>query len=82
MTRERIAKLERLLETLLRRAQPEEWPALSSSYWLEIGRMQGKILDYPVQGAPHPLEVSPLDASSRIGFGPGALVVPTFLRAS
>ena len=31
---------------------PEEWPALSSGYRLEIERMQGEILDYLVQGAP------------------------------
>jgi hypothetical protein len=50
--RERVTKLETLLETLRRSARPEEWPALSSGYRLEIERMQGEILDYLVQGVP------------------------------
>jgi hypothetical protein len=50
--RERVAKLEKLLETLRRTSRPEEWLALSSGYRLEIERMQGEILDYLVQGAP------------------------------
>ena len=50
--RERVAKLENLLEGLRKTARPEEWPALSSGYRLEIERMQGEILDYLVQGAP------------------------------
>ena len=50
--RERVAKTEHLLETLRKTARPEEWPALSSGYRLEIERMQGEILDYIVQGAP------------------------------
>jgi hypothetical protein len=52
VVRERVAKLEKLLETLRKTARPEEWPALSSGYRLEIERMQGEILDYLVQGAP------------------------------
>lgn len=52
VTRERAAKLERLLEALRDSARPEEWPALSSGYRLEIERMQGEILDYLVQSAP------------------------------
>lgn len=55
VTRERVAKVERLLEELRRSARPEEWPALSSGYRLEIERMQGEILDYLVQGAPQSL---------------------------
>ena len=51
-TRERVAKLERLLEDLRKSARPEEWPALSSGYRLEIERMQGEILDYLVQADP------------------------------
>lgn len=51
-TRDRVAVLERLLQTLRATARPEEWPALSSGYRLEIERMQGAILDYLVQGAP------------------------------
>ena len=51
-TRERVAKLERLLEDLRGTARPEEWPALSSGYRLEIERMQGEILDYLVRAAP------------------------------
>jgi hypothetical protein len=54
VVRERVAKLEKLLETLRKTARPEEWPALSSGYRLEIERMQGEILDYLVQGAPEP----------------------------
>ena len=50
--RARAAKLEGLLETLRKTARPEEWPALSSGYRLEIERMQGEILDYLVQDAP------------------------------
>jgi len=53
--RDRVAKLERLLETLRPTARPEEWVAMSSGYRLEIERMQGEILDYLVQGAPSPL---------------------------
>jgi hypothetical protein len=52
IARERVAKLERLLEDLRRTARPEEWPALSSGYRLEIERMQGEILDYLVRAAP------------------------------
>jgi hypothetical protein len=44
--RERLAKMERVLEALRKTARPEEWPALSSGYRLEIERMQGEILDY------------------------------------
>jgi hypothetical protein len=46
VARERVARLERLLETLRRTARPEEWSALSSGYRLEIERAQGEILDY------------------------------------
>lgn len=52
VTRERVAKLEGLLEALRKTARPEEWPTLSSGYRLEIERMQGEILDYLVEGAP------------------------------
>ena len=52
--RERVAKLERLLEALRKSARSEEWLALSSGYRLDIERMQGEILDYLVQGAPEP----------------------------
>lgn len=50
--RERVAKLERLLEELRKNARPEEWPDLSSGYRIEIERTQGEILDYLVQGSP------------------------------
>jgi hypothetical protein len=50
VTRERVAKLEEILEALRDTTRPEEWPALSSGYRLEIERMQGEILDYLVQG--------------------------------
>ena len=46
VTRGRVAKLESLLEALRKTARPEEWPALSSGYRLEIERMQGEILNY------------------------------------
>ena len=52
VSRERLAKLEHTLEMLRKAARPEEWPALSSGYRLEIERMQGEILDYLVQNAP------------------------------
>jgi hypothetical protein len=50
--RDRVAKLERLLEDLRATARAEEWPALSSGYRLEIERMQGEILDYLVRARP------------------------------
>lgn len=49
VTRERAARLERLLEEICKNARPEEWTALSSGYRLEIERMQGEILDYLMQ---------------------------------
>ena len=52
VSRKRVAELERLLDQLRKTARPEEWPALSSGYRLEIERMQGEILDYLVQSAP------------------------------
>ena len=52
VTRERVASVEKLLEALRKTARPEEWPALSSGYRLEIERMQGEMLDYLVEGAP------------------------------
>ena len=55
VARERVVQLERLLESLQKTARPEEWPAMSSGYRLEIERMQGEVLDYLVEGAPrHP----------------------------
>jgi hypothetical protein len=51
VARDRVAKLETLLEELRKSARPPEWAALSSGYRLEIERMQGEILDYLVQGA-------------------------------
>ena len=52
VSRKRVAELERLLDQLRKTARPEEWPALSSGYRLEIERMQGEILDYLVRAAP------------------------------
>jgi hypothetical protein len=52
VARERVAQQERLLEALQKTARPEEWPAMSSGYRLEIERMQGEILDYLVEGVP------------------------------
>ena len=54
VTRERVAKFERLLEELRKTARPEEWAELSSGYRLEIERMQREILDYLVQPALDP----------------------------
>jgi hypothetical protein len=50
VTRDRVAKLERLLVAMQRTARAAEWPALSSGYRVEIERMQGEILDYLVEG--------------------------------
>jgi len=47
--RERVAALERLLEEMRERARPEEWPAMSSGYRMEIERTQSEILDYLVR---------------------------------
>ena len=47
--RERAATLERLLEEMRESARPEEWPALSSGYRMEIERTQREILDYLVR---------------------------------
>ncbi len=58
VARERVARFERLLENLRKTARPEEWPALSSGYRLEIERMQGEILDYLVQAAPGPRQTT------------------------
>jgi hypothetical protein len=52
VSRERLARIEHTLEALRKTARPEEWPAMSSGYRLEIERMQGEILDYLVQNAP------------------------------
>ena len=52
VSRERLGRIEHTLEVLRKTARPEEWPALSSGYRLEIERMQGEILDYLVQTAP------------------------------
>jgi hypothetical protein len=54
VTRERVAMFERMLEELRQTARPEEWPALSSGYCVEIERMQREVLDYlarPVSGS-------------------------------
>jgi len=42
--RARVAALEKILEALRESARPEEWPALSSGYRLEIERMHREIL--------------------------------------
>lgn len=49
LARERAASLERLLEEMRESARPEEWPALSSGYRMEIERTQREILDYLVR---------------------------------
>ena len=52
VTRERVAKLEGMLEDLRTTARPSEWPAVSSGYRLEIERKQAEILDYLVRLGP------------------------------
>jgi len=52
VTRERVARFEKLLEDLRKTARPEEWTELSSGYRAEIERMQRDILDYLVKGPP------------------------------
>jgi hypothetical protein len=52
ITRDRVSRLEQLLIQLRNAARPEEWPALSSGYRLEIERAQGEILDYLVRASP------------------------------
>ena len=52
VTRQRVARFERLLEDLRKTARAEEWPALSSGYRSEIERMQAEILDYLVRAVP------------------------------
>ena len=52
VTRERVAALERVLETLRETARPTEWRELSSGYRAEIERMQREILDYLVRETP------------------------------
>ena len=59
VTRERVAKFERLLEDLRNNARAEEWPELSSGYRLEIERMQREILDYLVQTPPGAKRTTP-----------------------
>jgi len=52
VARERVAKLEKILESLCLTARREEWQAMSSGYRLEIERLQGDILDYLVEAVP------------------------------
>lgn len=52
VARERVATLERLLEQMRENARPEEWPAMSSGYRMEIERTQREILDYLVRAVP------------------------------
>ena len=52
VTRDRVAKLEHMLEELRKTARAEEWSQLSSGYRLEIERMQSEILDYLVRAVP------------------------------
>jgi hypothetical protein len=59
VTRERVAIFEHVLEGLRKTARPEEWPALSSGYLVEIERMQGEILDYLARPVPGPKRTTP-----------------------
>jgi hypothetical protein len=46
VTQERIAHFQSWLADLRRTARPEEFRAITSSYRLEIERMQAEVLDY------------------------------------
>ena len=46
VTQERIAHFQHWLADLRRTARPEEFRAITSSYRLEIERMQAEVLDY------------------------------------
>ena len=59
VTRERVATFEQMLEELRKTARPEEWPALSSGYRVEIERMQRDILDYLVRTPPGAKRTTP-----------------------
>ena len=67
VTRERVAKLERLLEDLRKTARPEEWPALSSGYRLKIERAQGEILDHLVRAAPDARRTTTAGSAAPLG---------------
>lgn len=59
ITQERIAHFQRWLAEIRRTARPEEFEAVTSSYRLEIERMQAEVLDYllrplPVESALQP----------------------------
>ena len=59
VTRERVTIFESMLEELRKTARPEEWPALSSGYRVEIERMQREILDYLVRAVPDSKRTTP-----------------------
>lgn len=45
-TRQRIEQFQRWLAQVRQRAAPEEFDSMSSSYRLEIERMQAEMMDY------------------------------------
>lgn len=46
VTQERIKHFQSILQKLRQSARPEEFEAISSSYRLEIERMQAEIMEY------------------------------------
>jgi hypothetical protein len=59
VTEERIAYFQRVLAQLRVTASPEEFPAVASGYWAEIGRMQDEELAYLTRHASVPTPVEP-----------------------
>ena len=59
VTQERIAYFQRVLAQLRVTASPEEFPAVASSYRVEIVRMQDEVLAYLTRYAsvPTPVEL-------------------------
>lgn len=59
VTQERIGSFQQLLMQLRQTARPAEFQAVSSSYRLEIERMQAEVLDYLTQPTRPPAELAP-----------------------
>ena len=59
MTQERIARFQRWLADLRQTARPEEFEAMTSSYRLEIERMQAEVLEYLIRPIRAEVELQP-----------------------
>ncbi len=59
VTQERIAHFQRWLADLRRTARPEEFEAVTSSYRLEIERMQAEVLEYLLRPVTAKVELQP-----------------------